>query len=114
MFKLRRSVCLLLLAAASSAHGEVDYVVIGLDDTLSENVISHVDMVQFGPRVRLSPRDHEKIIDKAIGDARAALRPFGYYSPDISARIIEKEDQSAVVELTIDAEIGRASCRERV
>jgi translocation and assembly module TamA len=92
-----------LLAAASVAHGDVDYVVIGLDNALSANVISHVDTVQFGPRVRLRPRDHEKVIDKAIADARAALRPYGYYSPNISARIIEKDEQAAVVELTIDA-----------
>ncbi len=103
MVIIRRSVCLLLLAAASVAHGDVDYVVIGLDNALSANVISHVDTVQFGPRVRLRPRDHEKVIDKAIADARAALRPYGYYSPNISARIIEKDEQAAVVELTIDA-----------
>ena len=95
--------CLLLLAAASSALADVEYVVIGLDDPLSANVISHVDTVQFGPRVRLRPRDHQKVIDKATADARAALRPYGYYSPVISARILERDEQSAVVELTIDA-----------
>ncbi len=103
MFKIRRSVCLLLLAAASSAHGDVEYTVIGLDDRLSANVISHVDSMQFGPRARFRPRDREKVIDKAIADARNALRPYGYYSPVISARIIEKDDQSAIVELAIDA-----------
>ncbi len=100
---IRKLVCLLLLTAAFAAHADVTYVVIGLDETLTANVLSHVDTVQFGPRARLRPRDHEKVIDKAIGDARAALRPYGYYAPDISARIIEKQDRSAIVELTIEA-----------
>ncbi len=93
----------LLLAAALPAFADVTYVVNGLDETLAANVLSHADTVQFGPRARLRPRDHEKVIDKAIADARAALRPFGYYAPEISARIIEKEDRSAIVELTIEA-----------
>jgi translocation and assembly module TamA len=100
---IRKSVCLLLLATAFPAHADVAYVVVGLDETLTANVLSHVDTVQFGPRARLRPRDHEKVIDKAIGDARAALLPYGYYAPDISARIIEKQDRSAIVELTIEA-----------
>lgn len=103
MYKFRTSVCLLFFAAAYPAYGDLEYVVNGLDETLSANVISHVDTLQFGPRVRLSPRDHQKVIAKATADARVALRPYGYYSPDISARIIEKDDKSAIVELTIDA-----------
>ena len=90
-----------LLSLALPAIADVEYVVIGLDETLTANVMSHVDTVQFGPRARLRPHDHEKVIDKAITDARAALRPYGYYAPDISARILQKEDRSAIVELTI-------------
>lgn len=115
MVNLGRSLCLLLLATAPAAHSDVEYVVIGLGDRLSANVISHVDTVQFGPRVRLGPRDRDKVIDKAIADARAALRPYGYYAPDISARIIETDEQSAIVELTIDAgppvTVGNADVR---
>ncbi len=102
MLDIRKSVCLFLLAAVFPAHADVTYVVTGLDETLTANVLSHVDTVQFGPRARLRPRDHEKVIDKAIADALAALRPYGYYAPDISARIIEQQDRSAIVELTID------------
>jgi translocation and assembly module TamA len=102
LVNIRKPVCLLLLAVAFPAHGDVVYLVQGLDDTLTANVLSHVDIVQFGPRARLRPRDHEKVIDKAIAGARAALRPFGYYAPQISATIIEQQDGPAIVELTID------------
>jgi translocation and assembly module TamA len=103
LVNIRKSVFLLLLAAAGPADAEVTYVVNGLDETLTKNVLGHVDTVQFGPRARLRPRDHEKVIDKTIADARAALRPYGYYAPTISARIVQKEDRSAIVELTIEA-----------
>lgn len=98
---LRKSTCVLLLVAALPAHGDVTYAIRGLDETLSANVLAHVDTVQFGPRARLRPRDHDKVIDKAIADARAALRPFGYYDPEISASIIEQHNGAATVELTI-------------
>ena len=102
MVNIRKPLCLLLLAAAFPAHGDVVYLIQGLDDTLTANVLSHVDIVQFGPRARLRPRDHEKVIDKAIAGARAALRPFGFYAPQISATIIEQQDGPAIVELTIE------------
>lgn len=99
---LRTSFCLLLVAATSSAFADVKYVVNGLDDTLTANVLSHVDTVQFGPRARLRPRDYDKVIDKAISDARAALRPYGYYAPGIAGQIRETGTGPAVLELSID------------
>ena len=75
---IRKLLVVLLLTAALPAFADVTYVVNGLDEALTANVLSHVDTVQFGPRARLRPRDHEKVIDKAIADARAALRPYGY------------------------------------
>ena len=102
MNEIRIFLVALLLTITSPVLADVVYVVNGLDETLTANVMSHVDTVQFGSRARFRPADHDKVIDKAIVDARAALRPFGYYAPDISVRIIQDGEQSGVVELTID------------
>jgi outer membrane translocation and assembly module TamA len=92
-----------LLVLALPVQADVRYVVNGLDATLTENVLSHVDTVQFGPQVRFRPRDHDKVINSAIANARAALRPFGYYVPEITVNIVQQEGGPAIVELTIDA-----------
>jgi translocation and assembly module TamA len=83
--------------------GDVTYVVNGLNDTLKANVLSHADTIQLGARARIRPRDYDRVIEEAIADARAALRPFGYYAPEISARIIPQDDDATTLELTIDA-----------
>ena len=101
MSALRRILFASILVFSAPTIADVAYVVNGLDETLEANVLAHVDAVQFGPSARLRPNDHEQVIDKAVADARAALRPYGYYAPDISARIIEQEGRPAIVELTI-------------
>jgi hypothetical protein len=53
---MRKIACLILITLPSIALPDVKYVVIGLDETLTENVLSHVDMVQFGPRARCPSR----------------------------------------------------------
>jgi translocation and assembly module TamA len=100
---IRKLVCAALLVLALPVQADVTYVIKGVKESLRANVLSHVDTVQFGPQVRLRERDHDKVIDQAIADARAALRPFGYYAPEITARIIQQPGGPAVVEMTIDA-----------
>ena len=102
MVDIRKTLSLLLLACASPALADITYVVVGLDETLTENVLAHVDTVQFGPQARFHPRDQQTVIDQAIADARAALRPFGYYAPVISARVVQTGAQAATIELAID------------
>lgn len=103
MAKFRKFVYLLLLVLPVAAVGDVTYVVNGLDGPLTANVLGHVDTIQLGARAGIRPRDYDKVIDKAIADARAALRPFGFYAPEISARIIPQDSDNATLELTIDA-----------
>ena len=97
-----RSFAFLLLLFAATAQADITFVVTGVDDTLQENVLSHVNTARFGPRARFRPRDRDKVLENATADTRAALRPFGYYAPEISARIVEYDARSATVELRID------------
>lgn len=90
----------MLFSAAAAA--DLNYVVVGVEDPLRANVLSHVDPVQLGSRIRLAPRDLEKVRMDAVRDARAALRPFGYYAPVIDARVMPGESGSGIVEITID------------
>jgi len=99
---IRRLLPFALLALAQVARADVSYVVNGVGDTLRANVLSHVDTIQFGPQVRLHIHDIDKVVDNAIVRAREALRPYGYYTPTITGRVISGSDSAAVVELNID------------
>jgi len=98
---IRRLVFVMLLAAAGSAQAEVSYAVKGVGEPLAGNVLSHVDAQLFGPEARLQAHNYERVIDRAIARARAALRPYGYYDPGIEARLLVEDPASATVELTI-------------
>ena len=92
----------MLLAAAGSAQAEVSYAVKGVGEPLAGNVLGHVDAQIFGPEARLQAHNYERVIDRAITRARAALRPYGYYDPRIEARVLVEDPASTTVELTIN------------
>ncbi len=91
--------CLLLAARLASA--DLEFVVKGIEDPLRANVLAYIDTVQIGRSVRASRRDLEKVLAGAVDEARVALRPYGYYQPDVSGRYIVNRDRDPVLELTI-------------
>ncbi len=99
---MARFITLLLLFAAATAHAELEFVIKGVDDPLRANVRAYIDFLQVGRRARVSNRDLDKILENAIKDARAALRPYGYYQPEITGRYIRQRTGDAVLELTIN------------
>ena len=102
MTAIRRLTFITLLAAAGSAQAEVSYAVKGVGEPLAGNVLGHVDAQIFGPEARLQAHNYERVIDRAITRARAALRPYGYYDPRIEARVLVEDPASTTVELTIN------------
>lgn len=99
----RKFFLVLLFALSTSATAEVTYVVTGVDDDLRTNILAHIDQIQLGPQVRLSARDVDKVLAKADSNARQALRPFGYYAPQVTTTLLSHEGDDAVVEIKVVA-----------
>lgn len=93
-------VCLLLLPA-HDAKAELKYVVTGVSDAMRTNVLEHVDTLQLGSRARLSRRDLARIELETRSAVRLALRPFGFYEPEVSSRYTRDNDGETVLEIAI-------------
>jgi translocation and assembly module TamA len=99
---IKRILCSVILSALSmSAMADVTYVIKGVDDELRTNILAHNDQIQLGPQVRLSARDLPKVLAKAEANTRQALRPFGYYAPEVTSTVVSHEGDDAVVEINV-------------
>lgn len=94
---------LLTIALASGAGAEeLRYAVTGVDDAQRANVLAHVDTFQLGPQARLAEKDFPDVIAAAERRAREALRPFGFYAPDVRGEIRRRDDDALLLTLSID------------
>jgi translocation and assembly module TamA len=80
-------VAVLLLTPPAGAD-EVSYAITGVSEPLLSNVRSHVEDFGFAGRARVSARQFDDITEDARLRAREALKPFGYYHPNISTSIV--------------------------
>ncbi|MDJ0938544.1 MAG: BamA/TamA family outer membrane protein [Woeseiaceae bacterium] len=100
---LRRTLIgIVALLSWSAAPADVEFVVRGVGEPLEGNILSYVDVVQFGRRSRLSTRDLDKVLEDSIREASLALRPYGFYEPEITGRYIRHSPGEAILELTVD------------
>ena len=83
----RRPVALLalLLSAwnAAAFGADIDVVIEGVEGELADNVRAYLSIVRFREVVDLSPSNIRSMHTRADREIRRALRPFGYYSPEI-------------------------------
>jgi translocation and assembly module TamA len=91
----------MLLAASTTSGTDLQYEASGISDPLLENVLSHVEAFSIGRPTDLSNADHDDILADAISKAKVALRPYGYYQPTVSGRVVPKGEDDLVVQLTI-------------
>lgn len=92
--------CLLVFLPAASMAG-VEFVVNGVEDPLRENILNHNDVIRLGRTERVPDKELEETLDNAIEHARDALKPYGYYRPEISGRTYRPSSDDAVVELNV-------------
>ncbi len=89
-----RSVCVLgavaLVAIPTPAAAErVDYAISGIQDPLLSNVRNHLTGFGLAGGVRAAGVTTEAVASDAEESVRAALKPYGYYRPDVRTNLVE-------------------------
>lgn len=84
------------VAAADSVRVDLR----GVDGTLRDNVLAHLGDVRIDPRRRLSDRGRERILATSRQRVRDALKPYGYYTPEIDAEL-RQEGEDFVIALRV-------------
>ncbi|MGH8195108.1 MAG: autotransporter assembly complex protein TamA [Woeseiaceae bacterium] len=85
--------CCCLLSASALAPteralaDEITYAISGIDEPLSTNVRSYVEEFGLARSVRISAGQFEDLEANAKLRAREALKPYGYYHPDIATHL---------------------------
>lgn len=87
--------CTLLLGIhASSAVGEeIRYAIAGLNEPLLSNVRAAVEGFRLTGRTLVSARQLDELKQDAERRARDALKPYGYYHPEIVTELVRVSDE---------------------
>lgn len=84
---------LFILHAGFLCAAQVTVTVTGIEDGLHENVMARLSLYRLSTRGSLNSRDVRRLHRKAEKEIRAALAPFGYYSPRVAGELKEEGDE---------------------
>ncbi len=91
---------LALLPAAAGAAETIRIVIEGVDRALADNVRSYLSLTRYAERTDLTDTQVRRLADRAVDEAADALRPFGYYDPQVRSRTV-RDDATWIVRLRI-------------
>ena len=69
------------VAALAPARAEIEIDIEGVDAELRRNVFAFLSLERYKDRDDLDEALMERLQERAVREARNALRPFGYYEP---------------------------------
>jgi len=85
----RGAACCLLAAllalAAEPAAAAIDVEVTGVDGELQSNVLVYLSLQRYSKRDDIDADTLQRLCDRAEGEVKSALRPLGYYEPQVRA-----------------------------
>ena len=81
--------CGLLLATPAAARIRVELE--GIDGAVRRNVLALLSVERYKDRERIEPDAVNRLFRRVDDEVRSALRPFGYYEPQISAVLTPEE-----------------------
>jgi translocation and assembly module TamA len=94
--------CAALLAGAAAHAAGVNVEVRGVDDTLRANVLAYLSFERYKKGgVDLTPDMIERLHNRVEREVQEALRPYGYYEPQVSSTVTDlgKNEWRVVVEV---------------
>jgi translocation and assembly module TamA len=91
---------IVLLPVTAGAAETIRIVIEGVDRTLADNVRSYLSLTRYAERTDLTDTQVRRLADRAVDEAADALRPFGYYDPQVRSRTV-RDDATWIVRLRI-------------
>ncbi len=92
---------LLLTLPAVAAADSVRIELTGIDGALRDNALAHLGDVRIDPHRRISERGSERILGTSRQQVRDALKPYGYYAPEIDAELRADGEAGFVLRLRV-------------
>jgi translocation and assembly module TamA len=90
-----RWACLALVFACAAAGAATDTIRIeidGVDRAVADNIRSYLSLGRYVTRKDLTDDQVRRLADRAVDEAADAMRPFGYYDPQVRSRTTRDED----------------------
>jgi translocation and assembly module TamA len=75
------------------AHADVRVEISGVDSEVETNIRATLDLVRHGTREDLSEAAVRRLYTRARGQIREAMRPFGYYRPQVEPALERRNGQ---------------------
>jgi translocation and assembly module TamA len=99
---LRACACLLLLlaAGAASARDTVRLEIDGVDSAMATNIRAYLSLSRYVQRTDLTDTQVRRLADRAVDETADALRPYGYYDPQVRS-LTTRDDDTWIVRLRV-------------
>jgi translocation and assembly module TamA len=92
----------LLVARIAGAASAVDVDVHGVDDELRDNVLAYLSFERYEKGgAELTPTTVERLHERVEREVTAALRPFGYYEPQVQSSVTQSSNGTWKVSIDI-------------
>lgn len=91
--RLSLSLATLLVTLAAPVHAAIRIDISGVDGPLRRNVLALLSVEHYKDRDRIEPDAVARLFRRVDGEVRDALRPYGYYAPDIKASLVPEDNE---------------------
>jgi translocation and assembly module TamA len=89
----------------NTALADIDIQISGVDGELRRNVLAYLSLERYKGRDDLDANLVERLQERAVREAAAALRPFGYYEAKVEANVEQIDATRWRARLVIDTGI---------